>query len=92
MKERDQLKQTTKDLARRDQGGDASNEQQSAWKEFEKIRNKVNNKKRQDENKFKSSKIASDLDSPSKVWATPKDFMGWKTTGTLEVNNKLECS
>ena len=92
MKERDLLKQKAKDLALRDQGAGVSEEQRSAWKEFKKLRNKINNRKKQDENKYKSSKISEDLDSPNKVWAHAKSFMGWKTTGTphqIEVDNKL---
>ena len=93
MKQRDQLKQRAKELAIRDQGQYVSEEQQSAWNEFKKLRNKVNNKKKQEEKKFKSAKISEDLESPSRVWATAKSFMGWKSTGTpsqLEVNNRLE--
>ena len=93
MKHRDQLKQTAKDLALRDFGQAVSEEQQEAWKEFKKVRNKINNKKKQEETFYKSSKISEDLDSPSKLWSTAKSFMGWKTTGTpsqLEINNTLE--
>ena len=93
MNQRDQLKQRAKDLAMRDQGNVASEEQQLAWAEYKKLRNKINNTKKTEENRFKSKKISSDLDSPSKIWATAKSFMGWKFTGTpcqLEVNNKLE--
>ena len=93
MKHRDQLKQRAKDLALRYLGEAVSEEQQEAWKEFKKARNKINNKKKQEEIHFKSAKISEDLDSPSKVWSTAKSFMGWKTTGTpsqLEINNSLE--
>ena len=46
MKERDLLKQKAKDLALRDQGAGVSEEQRSAWKEFKKLRNKINNRKK----------------------------------------------
>ena len=92
MNQRDQLKQRAKDLAMRDRGYAVTEEQQSAWAEFKKLRNKINNTKKTEEKKFKSKKISGDLDSPSRVWATAKYFMGWKSTGTpsqLEVDNKL---
>ena len=67
MNQRDQLKQKAKYLARRDYGDIASEEQQLAWAEYKKLRNKINNTKKTEENRFKSKKISSDLDSPSKV-------------------------
>ena len=93
MKERDLLKQRFKDLAVRDLGREVSEDQRAAWTDFKKMRNKVNNIKNNEEQKFKSSKISEDLDSPSKLWASAKSFMGWKSSGTpnmLEVDNKLE--
>ena len=92
MKERDQLKQKAKDLALRDHGRGVSEEQRNVWNEFKKFRNKVNNLKKNEEKNYKSEKVSEDLDSPSKVWRTAKNFMGWKTNGTphqLEVNGKL---
>ena len=93
MVQRDNLKQVAKDLAIRDQGGPASEEQKSAWDIFKKTRNRVTNAKRNDEKSFKSTKISGDLDNPEKVWKTAKSFMGWTATGTpsqIEVGNKLE--
>ena len=90
MKERDKLKQKAKDLALRD--AEVSEEQLSAWEAFKKLRNRINNRKKQEEKNYKSSKISENLDSPSKVWSTAKSFMGWKSTGTpsqLEINNNL---
>ena len=75
MKHRDQLKQKAKDLALRDIGQAVSEEQQGAWEEFKRVRNKINNKKKQEETFYKSSKISEDLDSPSKLWSTAKSFM-----------------
>ena len=63
-----------------------------AWGDFKKLRNKVNNNKKRDEKNYKFNKISEALESPSKVWSTAKNFMGWKSTGSphqLEVNNKL---
>ena len=93
MKQRDQLKQKAKDFALRDHGTFVSEDQKKAWSDFKKLRNQVNNKKKHEEKNFKSAKITEDLASPSKVWATAKAFMGWKSTGSpnqLEVNNTLE--
>ena len=93
MKDRDQLKQKARDLALRDHGRQVSEEQKTAWNDFKKLRNKVNNKKKQDEKVYKSEKIVEAMDSPAKVWSTAKKFMGWKSTGTphqLEVGTKLE--
>ena len=92
MKERDQLKQKAKDLALRDHGGEVSEEQISGWSEYKKLRNKINNTKRDEEKQFKTAKISENLESPSKVWSTAKSFMGWKSTGTphqLDFRNQL---
>ena len=56
MNQRDQLKQRAKDLAMRDRGNAVTEEQQSAWAEYKKLRNKINNTKKVEENKFKSKK------------------------------------
>ena len=73
-------------------GKEASEDQVAAWNRFKKLRNKVNNKKKQDEKVYKSGKINEAMDSPAKVWSTAQNFMCWKTTGTpsqLEVNGRL---
>ena len=93
MKERDNLKQIAKELAMRDQGRAVSTEQQAAWADYKRLRNRINNTKRNDENKYKSEKMSGVIDSPSMVWGTAKSFMGWSSPGTpsqLEVDNKLE--
>ena len=61
MKERDQLKQKAKDLALRDHGGEVSEEQISGWSEYKKLRNKINNTKRDEEKQFKTAKISENL-------------------------------
>ena len=56
------------------------------------MRNKINNTKHNDEVKYKAEKVNENLESPSKVWATAKSFMGWKSFGTpnqLEVSSTL---
>ena len=95
MDKRDMLKKKAKELAMRDlgMGREASEEQKKAWTEYKKIRNSVTNEKRNDEVKFKSSKIAENLDCPESTWKTAKSFMGWKSVGTpsqLEVGVQLE--
>ena len=95
MDKRDILKEKFKNLAVRDlvTGREASVEQKQAWADYKKMRNKVNNKKGNDEVHFKSSKISEDLNCPESLWKTAKSFMGWKTVGTpsqLEVNGQLE--
>ena len=93
MKQRDKVKQLAKELALRDQGNFVSAEQQAAWTDYKRLRNKINNTKKNEENRYKSEKINENLDSPSRVWSTSKSFMGWGSPGTpsqLEVNNKLE--
>ena len=94
IQKREELKQKAKDLALRDQNRDmVSEEQQDAWIQFKQLRNKINNKTRNEEHTFIKEKISTSLDSPSATWSTAKTFMDWKSTGTphqLEVNNVLE--
>ena len=47
-----------------------------AWNKFKQVRNKVNNRKKYEENRFKAEKIRSTLDSPAQTWATTKGFYG----------------
>ena len=83
MVERDRLKQEAKDLAIRDtERGFTSDEQVAAWVKYKKIRNKINNNKRKDENCYKNLKINEDLTCPAKAWNQAKIFMGWKSNGT----------
>ena len=64
-----------------------------AWGEYKNFRNKVNNRKKFEEKKFKSEKITQNLDSPAKTWSTAKTFMDWENSGgppsQLSVGNKL---
>ena len=94
MKVRDNLKQKAKNLAARDYtSNQVSEEQLRAWEDFKKVRNKVNNTKKNEEQEFKKNKISESLDNPSATWSTTKYFMDWKSVGTphqLEVNNVLE--
>ena len=66
-----------------------------AWSEYRKYRNKINNKKKTEEKRYKSEKMAEVADSPDIVWKSSKAFMGWKSTGTpnqLVVDNFLITS
>jgi hypothetical protein len=57
-------------------------EQEAAWGEFKKLRNKINNLKRSDEDVYKRERIQENLQDSAKVWKTTKTFMNWKTPGT----------
>ena len=59
MKERDDLKAKALNLVLEDK--DAS----EVWSKFKKVRNKINNRRKYEENQFKSQKISESLDSPS---------------------------
>ena len=92
MKQRDLWKQRAKDLALSCPNSEVSPDQMDAWAQYKKFRNKVNNRKKTEENLYKSEKITENLDSASKTWKTAKMFMEWKTTGTphqIEVGGKL---
>ena len=93
MMQRDRLKQEAKDLAIRDkERGVTSDEQISAWAKYRKIRNKINNNKRDEENNYKAFKINQDVNCPAKAWTKAKVFMGWKSNGTpcqLEIDGVL---
>ena len=67
MEQRDQLKQKAKELALRDQGYPASDEQQSVWAEHKQLRNRINNTKHNDEVRYRAEKVNENLESPSKV-------------------------
>ena len=84
-----------KDFALISQNQEASPEQVEAWVQYKKFRNKINNRKKNEEHVYKSMKITENLESPSKTWKTAKMFMNWKTTGSphqLEVNGRLITS
>ena len=92
MSQRDMWKQRFKDLATMNSGREASPEQIEAWGQYKAFRNIVNNRKKTEEVKYKSSKITENLDCASKTWKTTKMFMDWKTTGTphqIEVDGRL---
>ena len=76
MKQRDKLKEKVKAKASRD-GRHISAEQTELWEEYKEMRNKINNRTRQEETNFQRSKVQECQDSPSKSWGTAKKYIGW---------------
>ena len=92
MKERDYWKNVTTDLSLANGNQESSLEEQNAWSKFKSLRNKVNNRKKNDEHLFKKEKVNENIEDFSKTWSTIKQFMEWKAIGTpnqLLVDNKL---
>ena len=58
-----------------------SAEQTELWEEFKKMRNKINNRTRQEETNFQRSKVQECQDSLSKSWGTAKKYIGWSSPG-----------
>ena len=89
IKTRDNFKKQSEDLA---SAGDIIGAR-TAWSEFKKLRNKINNKKKYEEKNFKSQKVEQSLDSPANIWSTAKSFMDWEDSGgpptQLKVDNKI---
>ena len=88
MKQRDAWKQSAKDLA-------ASQTEMFAWKLNKKLRNTINNRKKNEEKMYKSGKMSEVADDPALVWKSDKAFVGWKSQGTpnqIKVNNELITS
>ena len=72
---------------------DVTEEQVTAWGEFKRLRNKINNLKGLEEDAYKREKIEEIKDDSAKVWKTTKSFMKWKTPGAptqLEENGLLK--
>ena len=92
MKVRDEWKTKAKELAIANQGRIAAPEEVEAWENYKFYRNKINNRKKTEEKRFKSEKMTENLDSAEQTWKTAKSFMDWKTPGSpsqLEINGKL---
>ena len=79
MSQRDRWKDKAKVLA---VSGASTEEQAQAWGEYKKLRNKVNNLKGFEEDKYKKQKIEENKDDSGKVWKLTKSFMKWKTQGS----------
>ena len=68
---------------------------ETAWGEFKKYRNKINNLKGMEEAEYKREKIEENIHDSVKVWKSTKTFMKWKSPGTpsqLEENGILVTS
>ena len=92
IKQREAWKKAAVQMALDNPGEAASEDQINAWKQFKKLRNTINNKKKNEERYFKTKKVAENLDSPEKTWDTAKKFMDWKQQGPphqLQVGCKL---
>ena len=87
MAERDAAKANAAHLAA--QGIDASDE----WKQFKSLRNKVNNRRKFEENCYKEEKLSASLDSAASTWKVAKTFMNWSSNSgppsQLEVSGTL---
>ena len=93
MKQRDLWKQRAKDLAIISPV--ACPAQVDAWNQYKLFRNQVNNRRKYEEQDFKSAKMTEVADSPDLVWKSAKSVMGWKTQGTpnqIKVDGQLVTS
>ena len=94
MKLRDKWKYKAKQLSSSREDNVASVEETEAWNQYKYFRNKVNNRKKDEEKHFKAEKITENLHSAEQTWKTAKLFMNWKSKGSpshLEINGKLEA-
>ena len=76
MKDRDKLKEEAKSKT-----GGGPELQSKKWKEFKALRNKVNNRMRQEEIRYKKSKVKECQGDPGKVWSLAKKNMDWASPG-----------
>ena len=81
MKHRDEWKLAAQNAAIENATDTATETEVHAWEQYKKLRNKINNFKKQDEKKFKAAKINNSLESPEKTWRTAKEFMNWRQQG-----------
>ena len=87
MKDRDKLKAEATSLAKI--GKNAT----EAWNNYKKLRNRLNNKIRYEENQYKQKKISENLDNSEKYWKLAKAFMNWNTNSgspnQLQIDGQL---
>ena len=89
---RNEWKKTAKELSISTQGQGVSQQEIEAWKQYKFYRNKINNRKKNEEKLFKTEKMTENLDSAEQTWKTAKIFMDWKTHGSpsqLEIAGQL---
>ena len=80
IKQRDMWKKTAMELAKQSPSRH-DDEQSNAWLQYKKYRNKINNKKRNEEILYKSKQVIDGLNSPENTWKIAKSYMGWKQHG-----------
>ena len=69
--------------------------QVDAWNKYKRYRNRVNNRKKNEEQLYKTEKLASVADCPNTLWKSAKTFMGWKGVSgpsRIRINNVLVSS
>ena len=74
MEARDKLKKEAEKCVHEGDSAGAAD----AWRRFQKARNTVNNRKKFEENRYKSEKIIKSLDTPADTWRAAKSFMSWE--------------
>ena len=95
IKQREHWKSVARTLALENPDSPASREEVTAWNNYKKLRNKINNKKKNEERDYKLKKVLENIDSPDKTWRTAKQFMEWKQQGPpqqLQVGDRLVTS
>ena len=80
MQERDRYKEQAKFMARNNCNV-TSPAQSDIWCQYKKLRNKVNNLMKQEEIRFKRSKLNECHGSSDQVWKLAKKFINWTSTG-----------
>ena len=91
---RDKWKSKAKELGNSREENTATTEESEAWSNYKYYRNKINNRKKDEERLFKAEKITENLNSAEQTWKTAKHFMNWKSQGSpsqLEIDGKLEA-
>ena len=94
MNQRDLYKEQAKVMAS-SEGRGASTEQAELWDKYKKLRNSINNRIKNEEIKYKRSKVEECKDCPSKTWGLAKKFMDWTSPGPptqLEVEEKKKIT
>ena len=81
MNERDKWKQKLKEI-KINSPGILTPELEEANKNFKLYRNKVNNMKKHDENKYKRKIYEENKHSSQLTWKISKKFMNWKSSGS----------
>ena len=76
MEERDRLKEEAKVLST-----SGSVDTAQLWRNYKKLRNKINNRVKQEEVQYKKTKVAECQNCPSKMWGIAKKFMDYSAPG-----------